>query len=243
MAGKKFYAVKQGRVPGIYTTWPEAERQVKGFAAARFKGFPSREEAQAWLDGVYTAGPEKKRKPASSRSASSRKRPPTAADIDPAEMKNAVCVYTDGGAIGNPGPGGYGVVIVTADGERELSGGFRHTTNNRMELLAAIEGLKAVEGTRKPVVLTSDSSYLVNGMTKGWAQKWQRNGWCKADKTPALNVDLWQKLLDLTAKMHVRFCWVKGHAGNPYNERCDRLAVAASRGNRHDVDTVYEAGL
>ena len=134
-------------------------------------------------------------------------------------------IYTDGACSGNPGPGGWGTILVYEGREKELSGGEAVTTNNRMELSAAIEGLRAL---REPcrVTLTSDSKYLVDAVTKGWAKKWKANGWVKPDKSPALNPDLWDTLLSLLERHDVTFVWVKGHAGHPYNERCDRLATA-----------------
>ncbi len=136
-----------------------------------------------------------------------------------------VHVYSDGACKGNPGPGGYGTILVYKGAEKELSGGEARTTNNRMELLGAIEGLRALKRPSQ-VELISDSKYLVDGMTKGWAKSWQAKGWVKSDKKPALNPDLWEELLRLTAVHRVEFHWIKGHAGHPYNERCDRLAVA-----------------
>lgn len=139
-----------------------------------------------------------------------------------------VKIFSDGACSGNPGPGGYGTILVYKGIEKELSGGSAETTNNRMELLGAIEGLRALKRPCK-VLLTSDSKYLVDGITKGWAKSWQSNGWRKADKKPALNSDLWEELLLLLEKHEVRFEWIKGHAGHPYNERCDRLAVGQSK--------------
>jgi ribonuclease HI len=139
-----------------------------------------------------------------------------------------VRIYSDGACSGNPGPGGYGVVLLYNSHRRELSGGFSHTTNNRMELLGAITGLEALK-ERCAVRLFSDSIYVVNGMRKGWAKKWRANGWRKADKKPALNTDLWSRLLDLAEQHDVRFEWVRGHSGDPENERADRLAVEAGQ--------------
>ncbi len=141
--------------------------------------------------------------------------------------KRHVIAYTDGSALGNPGPGGYGAILQHGNHEKELSGGFRRTTNNRMELLAAIEALKAL---KEPchVTLHTDSQYLVNAMTKGWAQRWRRNGWMRNKKEPALNPDLWTELLDLCEVHDVDFVWVRGHAGDPRNERCDALAKQAA---------------
>ena len=134
-------------------------------------------------------------------------------------------IYTDGACKGNPGPGGWGAVIVYGGAEKELSGGEAATTNNRMELIGAISGLGALKEPCE-VTLYSDSKYLVDAVNLGWARSWKSRGWVKADKKPALNKDLWQKLLELLEIHKVTFVWVKGHAGHSYNERCDRLAVA-----------------
>lgn len=136
-------------------------------------------------------------------------------------------IFTDGACSGNPGPGGWGAVLRYGSAEKELSGGAADTTNNRMELSAVIAALSALKEPCK-VILTSDSKYVIDAVTKGWAKKWQANGWVKSDKKPALNADLWEKLLALLEKHDVRFVWVKGHAGHPENERCDRLAVEQS---------------
>ncbi|MBR7142275.1 MAG: ribonuclease HI [Clostridia bacterium] len=148
--------------------------------------------------------------------------------------KPCVNLYTDGACSGNPGPGGYGAVLVYGNTEKELSGAQADTTNNRMELLAAIVGLQAL---KKPcrVTLYSDSSYLVNAIEKEWLSAWQQRGWKKADRSAVLNRDLWEQLLELLKVHEVRFVWVKGHNGHPYNERCDRLAVAAIEKLRSDL--------
>ena len=155
------------------------------------------------------------------------------------EQKRQVTIYTDGACVGNPGPGGYGTVLIFDDNRRELSGGFRLTTNNRMELLAAIEGLEALKEPCQ-VTLYSDSQYVVNGMSKGWAEKWRKNGWRRNKKERAINPDMWGRLLDLCEKHEVEFRWVRGHAGNPNNERCDQLAVAASLQNNLPPDQGYQ---
>ena len=136
-----------------------------------------------------------------------------------------VDIYTDGACRGNPGRGGWGAILVYGTREKELSGGEPHTTNNRMELSGVIAALAAL---REPceVTLTSDSSYVVNSVNNGWVENWRARGWRKADKSPALNVDLWEQLLGLLAKHTVTFKWVQGHAGHSYNERCDKLATA-----------------
>lgn len=136
-----------------------------------------------------------------------------------------VTLYTDGACSGNPGPGGWGAILAFQGIEKELSGGESSTTNNRMELTAVIEGLSAL---KEPCIveLYSDSKYVIDGLSKGWAVSWRKNGWRKADKKPALNPDLWEKLLDLTEKHQLRYHWVKGHAENEKNNRCDELAVS-----------------
>ena len=135
-----------------------------------------------------------------------------------------VTLYTDGACSGNPGPGGWGAILIYKDYKKEMSGGDKETTNNKMELTAAIEGLKALKEPCR-VKLYSDSKYLIDGITKGWARSWRQKGWKKSDGKPALNVDLWEQILELDEYHEIEYIWVKGHAGNPNNERCDRLAV------------------
>ena len=141
-----------------------------------------------------------------------------------------VLMFSDGACSGNPGPGGWGTILQFTDAagrfhEKELSGGEPQTTNNRMELTGVIMGLSALK-TACAVTVTTDSKYVADSVTKGWVYAWRAKGWVKSDKKPALNADLWEKLLPLLAKHRVTFRWVKGHAGHPENERCDRLAVA-----------------
>lgn len=142
-------------------------------------------------------------------------------------LKNVV-IYSDGACTGNPGPGGYGTVLLYNGHRKELSGGYRRTTNNRMEMMAAIAGLESLQQPCR-VTLYSDSKYLVDAVTKGWATRWRANGWMRNKKDKAINPDLWQQLLDLCDRHQVDFKWVKGHAGIPENERCDQLAVSAAR--------------
>ena len=137
-------------------------------------------------------------------------------------------IFTDGACSGNPGPGGWGAILEYKGHERELSGGEANTTNNRMELTAVIRGLEAL--TEPCIVeLYSDSKYVIDALEKGWAWGWKKRGWIKSDKKPALNPDLWERLLELTQRHELRYHWVKGHAENEKNNRCDELAVAASR--------------
>lgn len=133
-------------------------------------------------------------------------------------------IFTDGACSHNPGPGGYGAVLRCKGKEREICGGEASTTNNRMELMGVIAALSELKYPCE-VTLTTDSRYVVDSITKGWVYGWQKNGWKKSDKSPALNVDLWERLLPLLKTHKVEFCWIKGHAGHPENERCDALAV------------------
>ena len=138
-------------------------------------------------------------------------------------------IYTDGACKGNPGRGGWGAILVYNGREKELSGGEPHTTNNRMELCGVIAALEALK-ERCEVTLTTDSRYVSEAVNNGWALGWRANGWRKADRSPALNVDLWERLLLLLEQHDVTFVWVKGHAGHPYNERCDKLATTFAEG-------------
>lgn len=139
-----------------------------------------------------------------------------------------VTIYTDGACSGNPGPGGWGAILKYKETEKELSGGEAETTNNRMELTAVIEALRCLKKSCI-VELYSDSKYVIDALTLGWAASWRAKGWRKADKKPALNPDLWEVLLELTAQHEMHYHWVKGHAENEYNNRCDALAVGESK--------------
>ena len=162
----------------------------------------------------------------------------TATAKDPPKELTKVEIATDGACKGNPGPGGWGALIRAGGTEKELSGGEALTTNNRMELMAAIEGLNAL---KRPchVMLSTDSRYVMDGLTK-WIKGWQKNGWKTAARQPVKNADLWQALLDAAKPHRVEWTWVKGHAGNPMNERCDKLAVQSARGSEQRVDVGYE---
>lgn len=144
------------------------------------------------------------------------------------KLLKEVAIYTDGACLGNPGPGGYGVVLLYRGHRKEFSAGFRDTTNNRMEILAAIIGLESLKEKCR-VTLYTDSQYVVNSIEKGWSKKWRANGWMRNNIEPALNADLWARLLKLCEVHDVNFVWVRGHAGNPENERCDQLAVDAAK--------------
>ena len=228
MAPKKFYAVAKGRKTGIYDNWPEAKSQIDGFTGAVYKGFLSKKEAEEWLKN-----PVLKRIPFSAI-------PSENAGGDSKPKDGEITIYTDGGSSGNPGPGGYGVVIINEGKKKELTGGFRLTTNNRMELMGVIIALRNIESGDKPITLYTDSSYVVNSITKGWAEKWRKNNWIKSDKQPAINSDLWEELLDLIKSLNIKFMWVKGHAGNVYNERCDELAVTSAKGPDLKIDKGYK---
>ena len=237
MAKPKFYAVVKGRKPGIYTEWfgsHGAEVQIKGFANAVYKSFPTRDEAKAWSDSANHGASSQHRQmsflPVDEEKAPAKKPRLTKKSIQekPATRAHAdgsrAVIYTDGGCSKNPGPGGYGAVLLVDGQRRELSGGFAHTTNNRMELMGCIKALEALD-TTQPVTVHSDSQYVVNGITKGWAKRWKKNDWMRNKDEAAENSDLWEMLLDLCEKRDVEFQWVRGHDGNEGNERCDTLAV------------------
>jgi len=150
-----------------------------------------------------------------------------------------VIIYTDGACSGNPGPGGYGVILSYNGQQTELSQGFRWTTNNRMEILAAIVGLEAID-TPAYVQIYSDSKYLVDAMEKGWAKRWKANDWMRNKKELASNIDLWKRMLELCYHHQVEFFWVKGHAGHEWNERCDQLAREALATSQLLTDDGYQ---
>ncbi len=229
---KKYYAVRKGRQPGIYQDWDTCKEQVDGFAGAQYKSFSTSEDAKRYLAGENSVStpprPRVSHEPSSS------------ADVRPGH----VVIYADGACSGNPGRGGYGTVVLQGDQRKEFSAGFRRTTNNRMEILGCIVGLESVE---KPsdVTLYSDSRYVVDAITKSWAETWRSRGWNRKvdnELVPALNADLWARLLDLCSWHRVRFHWVRGHDGNLENERCDVLARAAAASENLGIDTFYEKG-
>lgn len=241
MAKKNYYAVVEGEKPGIYASWfgPEgAEAQVKGFLGARYKGFATLDDAEAWFESQSgTKAPRYFDSPG----------PPEEQDhrsglgdkAARALEAGKVVIYTDGSSIGNPGPGGYGVVLLYDEQRQELSGGFRLTTNNRMELIACIVGLRALE-KKSRVVLFSDSRYVVDSIAKGWVRAWKANRWMRTKKERAENADLWDELLQLIDRHEVAFVWVPGHAGVPENERCDQLSMRAASQKNLPVDEYFE---
>lgn len=230
----KFYAVKKGRKPGIYATWEECQAQVAGFAGAAYKAFATRKDALAYLRGEEPAAFKQ-----SALFEIVAAEPQKPVESAPEGLK-LVRLYSDGGAIGNPGPGGYGVVLEWEGKRRELSAGYRLTTNNRMELLGVINGLEQIK-ERAVVQVLTDSSYIVNAMRNGAALRWQQANWKRKDG-PVPNADLWERLLALAQGHHLTFEWVPGHSGIPQNERCDRLAQAAARRKDLLVDSGYESG-
>jgi ribonuclease HI len=235
---KKYYSIARGCKTGIFDMWygPNgAEVQIRGFAGARYKGFLTEEEAREWLDSMS----DESRSP--NKSGIDKKSKKAKAHAAPVPKAGKVMIYTDGGCSYNPGPGGYGVVIFKGRDRKELSGGFRLTTNNRMELTACVEGLKALQ-TSSSVIVCSDSKYVVDAVSKSWARKWRKNGWMRTKTDAAENYDLWEQLLDLCDRHRVEFVWVKGHAGNPENEYCDRLATGAAAGKNLPTDIAYENG-
>ncbi len=151
----------------------------------------------------------------------------------------AVTIYSDGACLGNPGPGGYGTVLLFGTHRKELSAGFQRTTNNRMELLGAIVGLETLTRPCR-VALWSDSQYLIHAMTKGWLASWQQRGWRTAGKQPVKNRDLWERLLRALGEHTIAWHWVRGHTGDAENERCDQLAVAAASGPELAVDAGFD---
>jgi ribonuclease HI len=237
-----YYAVAKGRKPGIYTAWfgpGGAEELIQGFSGALYKKFTSLAEAERWL-----------KNPISAMAASEKITSPTGSAIRKSQcvdrdkeqnIKGKIVVYTDGGCRGNPGPGGYGVIIIAGEKRIELAEGFRLTTNNRMEMMACLAALKALK-TPADVILHSDSRYVINGISKGWARKWRANNWMRTRSEAAENSDLWAQLLDLCDSHRVWFVWIRGHAGQTENERCDELAGAAAVGPDLKEDLAYVQG-
>ncbi len=153
-------------------------------------------------------------------------------------MSNSVTIYTDGSSRGNPGPGGYGAILMSGSHKKELSKGFRRTTNNRMELMAVIAGLEALKKDQLNVTIYSDSQYIVKAIEEGWLRNWIKTNFKGGKK----NKDLWMKYHHLAENHKIKFIWVKGHADNPFNNRCDELATSAADGNHLLIDTGFEAG-
>ena len=149
-----------------------------------------------------------------------------------------VKIYSDGSCLRNPGLGGYAAIITYGENKKEISGGYKLTTNNRMELMACIKGLEILKYPCE-VTITSDSEYVVNGISKGWAKNWQKNNWIRSEKKEAKNIDLWKQLLSLTEYHVTHFVWIRGHEGHEENERCDQLAKEAASGEQLEIDLGY----
>ncbi len=231
---KTHYAVAKGRKPGIYKTWfgdDGAEVQIRSFQGARYKGFYALNEAQEWFNQFAGVDGKNSKVDKPQHTVKSKHVMP--------DGENRITIYTDGGCSRNPGPGGYGVVLVQNNKRKEMSGGFRLTTNNRMEIMGCIVGLQVLK-KKSSVTIYSDSKYVVDSIMLGWAKRWRSNNWMRNKKDSAENPDLWEHLLDLLEKHDVMFEWVKGHAGNDGNERCDQLAVESSARNDLPADEVYE---
>lgn len=221
---KNYYAIAKGKKPGLYQKWQGEDgalEQVQGFNGAVYKGFFHLEDALEWLQAHGILVPEHE----------------TYKKQD--QETDDVFIYTDGSSLGNPGPGGYGVILSYIGHKKEISRGFRKTTNNRMEIKACISGLSALKKESK-VTIFSDSKYVVDCMRQGWARQWKVNGWKRNKTEIAENADLWGQLLQLCDKHQVNFIWIKGHGGKPENERCDQLAQNASRSKSTEIDEVYE---
>ncbi|MBI5878115.1 MAG: viroplasmin family protein [Chloroflexi bacterium] len=236
----KYYAVRRGKRPGIYDTWDACSAQVTGFAGAQFKSFATRAEADAYLAGARQAHTSASRaEKAAPRAAPARPRTARVAvkPAEPAEEPRAT-IFTDGGCFENPGPGGYGAVVIDGGKRRELSGGFRRTTNNRMEMMACIAGLRALSHDG-PAALVTDSRYVANSLSKGWAKRWRAAKWLRESKRVP-NADLWAVLLGLSEQKHVSVRWVRGHAGHAENERCHTLATQALQRGGWPADEGYE---
>jgi len=228
---KKYYVVWSGVEPGIYESWAECKSQIDGYPGAQYKGFYDRSSAEEAFANEYkqTFG-------------NSKPKDSIATESDHSELlqNGKIVVYTDGSALSNPGPGGYGAVLLDKTKRVELSGGFRKTTNNRMEMLAAITALAYLK-EKSDIVLFTDSKYIVDSVNKGWAKRWKSKGWLRTKDQYAENRDLWAKMLDLIDFHNVEFKWVKGHAGIPENERCDELATAESGNSPKAIDTFFES--
>jgi len=227
MSGK-VYAVFQGFKPGIYASWDDASAQVKGFKGAVYKSFPEVTKALTWLRECVLAAKE----PVDPALIELIKDHPGMVSKESSTSvstgEGRIVIHTDGGASPNPGIGAYGVVLQKGQYRKELSAGYQLTTNNRMEMMAVIIALQSLSEPAK-VLLHTDSKYIVDSVTKRWVYGWKKRGWKKSDGQRPENVDLWTLLLDLLEVHEVEFQWVKGHAGNVENERCDLLVGEARK--------------
>ncbi|MCS7248214.1 MAG: ribonuclease HI [Anaerolineales bacterium] len=241
---KLLYLVLRGRKPGVYLAWEGlegAKLQVDGFANALYRGFYTTEEAVHWLK-AQTERPlpeslqewlaKQEEALASSSSPSLRSK------IENHLRSGGTVIFTDGCALGNPGPGGYAAVILRDSAREELSGGFRSTTNNRMELYACIAALEHLQPPAQ-VLLITDSAYVFRATTEGWLQNWATNGWKRRDGKTIQNLDLWQRFHRLCQVFSVEFHWIKGHNATAENERCDHLALSSAQQSELPEDPGY----
>lgn len=252
-AKKKYYVVKKGKKTGVYYNWPDCQKQVQGFPGAVYKGFVTKDEAEAWYGKPVQEAPAASSVPVSSRRKEmdihelevlypARKHPLNDSILSSDGVKislslpEELTVYTDGSCLVNPdGPGGFAAVFLSRDGRELLTvtGGEPSSTNNRMELRAAYEALKALDdGTAHNIDFHTDSRYLQQAFSKGWVEKWKKNGWKTVQGTGVLNRDLWMAIDALMERHQIHFQWVKGHVGTRYNELCDRLARAEAMDHR-----------
>ena len=237
---KKVYAIFQGHEPGIYGSWETASHQVKGFKGAKYKSFPREIEAIEWLRECVLNAKEPVAQPLIDLIKNHLEKGSIGSKPTMADPNGEIIIHTDGGASPNPGVGGYGVVLQKGTRRKELSAGYQLTTNNRMEMMGVIVALQALNESSK-VVLHTDSKYIVDSVTKRWVYGWKKRGWKKSDGKRPENVDLWEVLIALLKDHKVDFRWVKGHAGNIENERCDALVAEARSHNNLLVDTGYKS--
>ena len=240
-ARKQYYVVVHGRQPGFYTEWlgeNGASKQVEGFTDAIYKGFYNKEDASQWLrefseETLQTYAPNL-------LDLVDYTVPIQVVDGDVELLKeDKVVIHTDGCALGNPGPGGYAVILRYKDRQKEISGGVQETTNNRMELMACIEGLRALK-QKSTVVVFSDSKYLVDSINNKWIYKWRNEHWVKSRNRKVLNADLWKTLLDLIGQHEIEFRWIRGHNIDKSNQRCDFLAREVADKSNLSVDTGFD---
>jgi len=233
---KQCYVVVNGRNPGVYTKWfgeGGAAEQVEGFPEAVYKGFYTHEEARNWLKEF----PRETLAPGLIDYLDHYVQDTPGLNEVVADLLNSgkIVMFTDGCMDKASENGGYGVILRYRGAVKEISGGFRQTTSNRMEIVACIEGLRSLKRPSE-VVIFSDSQYVVNSMSKGWVKRWQAQGWMRNEKDRAENSDLWAQLLDLCNQHQVEFRWVKGHNNTKENERCDQLASEAAKRSDLPID-------
>ena len=236
-AQKQYYIVVRGRKPGLYTTWfgdDGASKQVENFTDAIYKGFYNKEDALIWLRGVSE---ETVRKYAPNLlELVDYSAPIKVVDTDIELLKEGkVIMHTDGCALGSPGAGGFAAILRYQHREKEISGGFQETTNNRMELIACIEGLKALK-QKSSVIVFSDSKYLIDSINNKWIYKWRNIKWVKSKNRKVPNADLWKTLLELIEQHEVEFRWIRGHNIDRSNQRCDFLAREAAQTENLPLD-------